>query len=214
MPFISGKDSLKNEYHSGERHLVIPPTLLISAMGQVPDVRLCVSMDLKAPGNHLYLLGMTRRELGGSHYNLVHQLQGGTPPRMDTAMAPRIFRTLFTAIQRKLLRSCHDLSEGGLAVALAEMAFAGGIGAQVKLSPSLDLSDVELLFAESTTRFLVEVEPQRAQEFETLVSNLPFQRVGVTIPDPWLHLVNKDGVDLIKASLRELKEAWQAPLRW
>src|SRR5437660_8518697 len=74
MPFISGKDSLNNEYHAAGRHIAIPPTLLVSALGRVPDVRRCVSMDLKEPGNRLYLVGTTRAELGGSHYHLVHGL--------------------------------------------------------------------------------------------------------------------------------------------
>src|SRR5262249_55817697 len=123
LPFISGKDSLNNEFHAGDRHIVIPPTLLISALGRVPDVRRCVWMDLKAPGNALYLVGATRDEMGGSHYHLVHGMTGGDVPRVDTAIAPRIFRALHAAITGGLVRACHDLSEGGLAVAAAEMAF-------------------------------------------------------------------------------------------
>src|SRR5262249_20015699 len=117
MPFISGKDSLKNEYTSHGRHIVIPPTLLISAMGRVPDVRRCVTMDLKEVGNHLFLLGVTKPELGGSHYNAACGLADGDVPRVDLALAPRLFRVLHDAIQRGLIRSCHDLSEGGLATA-------------------------------------------------------------------------------------------------
>src|SRR5207244_4678366 len=83
MPLISGKDSLNNEYHSGDRHVVIPPTLLISALGRVPDVRRCVSMDFKEPGNTLYLIGLTKDDMGGSHYNLVTGIEGGAPPRVD-----------------------------------------------------------------------------------------------------------------------------------
>ena len=131
LPFISGKDSLKNEYHAGGRNIVIPPTLLISALGLVPDVRRCVTMDLKEPGNILYLLGATKDEMGGSHYHLVHGLDGGAVPRVDLEAAPRLFRQLHEAIARGLVRACHDLSEGGLAVAVAEMAFAGGVGADL-----------------------------------------------------------------------------------
>src|SRR5207247_1013289 len=83
MPFISGKDSLNNENHSGDRHITIPPTLLISALGRVPDVRRCVTMDLKEPGNLLFLIGVTKNEMGGSHYNLIHGIEGGTPPQVD-----------------------------------------------------------------------------------------------------------------------------------
>src|SRR5207244_955494 len=83
MPFISGKDSLNNEFHAGDRHIVIPPTLLISALGRVPDVRRCVTMDLKEPGNILFLIGTTREEMGGSHFNLVTGAEGGEVPQVD-----------------------------------------------------------------------------------------------------------------------------------
>src|SRR6202035_4452964 len=94
LPFISGKDSLKNEYHAGGRHIVIPPTLLISALGFVPDVRRCVTMDLKEPCNILYLLGTTKDEMGGSHYNLVRGVDGGDAPRVDVGLAPRLLLKL------------------------------------------------------------------------------------------------------------------------
>jgi phosphoribosylformylglycinamidine (FGAM) synthase-like enzyme len=113
---------------SGTRRTVaIPSTLLITALGQVDDVETCVTMDLKGPGNLLYLIGETKDEMGGSHYNLVNGLTGGNVPTVDKEMAPKIFRALHQAIKQGLILSCHDLSEGGLAVAAAEMAFAGEI---------------------------------------------------------------------------------------
>ena len=152
-PFISGKDSLNNEYTHEGRSLAIPPTLLISAIGQVPDVRSCVTMDLKEPGNLLLVLGMTGLDLGGSLWAEVYQSTGGRVPRVDPKLGLRIFKALHQAISRGLIRSCHDLSEGGLAVALAEMALAGGLGAQVSLSdvPRADDAgcDFVLLFSES-----------------------------------------------------------------
>ena len=132
-PFISGKDSLNNEYTHEGRSLAIPPTLLISAMGQVPDVRRCVTMDLKEPGNVLFVAGLTRLELGGSHWAMLRGEEGGQVPRVDPALGRRLFRAVHAAISGGLVRTCHDLSEGGLAVALAEMALAGGLGAMVSL---------------------------------------------------------------------------------
>src|SRR5262249_25201783 len=131
MPFISGKDSLNNEYHHHGRNIVIPPTLLISALGRVPDVRQCVTMDLKEPGNLLFVLGVSYDHLGGSHYHLVTNRQGGLVPRVDPDVAMRVFRGLHKAITEGRVRACHDLSEGGLAVAAAEMAFAGGFGMDI-----------------------------------------------------------------------------------
>ena len=154
-PFISGKDSLNNEFRPSGKgvrpHLCeppegpfrqmgsdpfsaepisIPPSLLISALGQVDDVGRCVSMDLKTPGNLLYLVGLTKDELGGSHFSLVEGLSGGEVPKMDAAAAKKTFVAIHKAIHAEVVRACHDLSEGGLAVAAAEMAFAGGLGAR------------------------------------------------------------------------------------
>ncbi|MBI3822434.1 MAG: phosphoribosylformylglycinamidine synthase subunit PurL, partial [Planctomycetes bacterium] len=131
MPFISGKDSLNNEFNAGGKHIIIPPTLLISAMGQVPDVRRCVTMDLKEPGNLLFLVGTTTADLGGSLYHVVTGQTGGRVPGVDLTRAPEVFERVHEAIMTGMVRSCHDLSEGGLAVAAAEMAFAGGIGADL-----------------------------------------------------------------------------------
>lgn len=208
MPFISGKDSLHNEYRSGAKHIRIPGTLLISAMGQVPDVRRCVTMDLKSPGNRLYLVGATRPELGGSHYHLVTGLAGGEPPSVDFDTAPRLFQAMFEAISRGLVRSCHDLSEGGLAVSAAEMAFAGGFGADITTRPAVD--DDAWLFSESTTRWLVEVEPQFVSEFDAAFAGLPLMSVGVTTKEPRLRMAGANGEWIIWSPLAELKSAWQS----
>jgi phosphoribosylformylglycinamidine synthase len=217
MPFISGKDSLNNEFRSGDRTIVIPPTLLISALGRVPDVRRCVTMDLKEPGNLLYLIGTTRDELGGSHYHLVNGVEGGAVPRVDLAVAPAIFRKLHEAIRGGLIRSCHDLSEGGLAVAVAEMAFAGGVGADVNglRDTATKEPDEVLLFSESQTRFLVEVTPGNAAALEKLFENeAPLRRVGQTVKEPRLRVAGAGGEWVVWAALADLKGAWQKPLRW
>jgi phosphoribosylformylglycinamidine synthase len=225
-PFISGKDSLNNEFHAGTVHITIPPTLLISALGQVPDVRRCVTMDLKQPGNLLFLLGLTDNELGGSHFHLVRGLTGGQVPRVDLATAPRIFRKLHEAIRRGLVVACHDLSEGGLAVALAEMCFAGGLGAELDCAKVICTPEADeehtLLFSESNTRFLLEVpaDVERVDEGSTLAlfRDLPGRFVGFVTAEPRLRIVSiLPGVahtPLIDAALADLKEAWQRPLRW
>ena len=213
MPFISGKDSLKNEFRHGAETIAIPPTLLISAMGRVADVRRCVSMDLKEPGNLLFLVGTTGPELGGSHYNLVTSAKGGAVPSIDPEMAPSLFAKVHEAIVGGLVRSCHDLSEGGLAVALAEMAFAGEIGADVtNLSPG-SLGDVEMLFAESPTRFVLEVPAQKAAAVKQLFRNLPLAEIGRTVKEKRLRIAGRSGEWLLWTPLDKLKEAWQKPLR-
>jgi phosphoribosylformylglycinamidine synthase II len=225
-PFISGKDSLNNEFTHEGRSLAIPPTLLISAIGIVPDVRSCVTMDLKEEGNHLYVLGMTRRELGGSLWSHVNHRPGGRVPGVDVARAPGVFRALHAAIAGGLIRSCHDLSDGGLAVALAEMALAGGLGASVSLAeaPREDdaADDFVLLFSESPTRFVLEVRPQQAGELEDRLGGLPLGRLGrvsarpggARASAPRLTVVGLDGSVVVDAAVDDMKAVWQRPLNW
>jgi phosphoribosylformylglycinamidine synthase len=213
-PFISGKDSLNNTYagKNGER-LDIPHTLLVSALGRVPDVRKCVTMDLKEPGNHLYLVGRTKDDLGGSHFHLVTGQSGGNVPQVDLEAAPRVFAAVHAAISQGVVRACHDLSEGGLAVAAAEMAFAGGVGVDVTTPPGEFQDDVKL-FGESPTRFLVEVKPANAAAFEKCFAGLPLAKIGTTVAEPRLRIAGSGGEWLIWLKLAELKDAWQKPLRW
>jgi phosphoribosylformylglycinamidine synthase len=221
-PFISGKDSLNNEFTHDGQSLAIPPTLLISAIGQVADVRECVTMDLKEAGNRLYLLGRTRRELGGSLWSEIHDQSGGRVPQVDPALGPRVFRALHQEIRRGRVRSCHDLSEGGLAVALAEMALAGELGAKVGLRDIAREGDAEsdivLLFSESPTRFVLEVRPEDCDSLERDLGDLPLGRLGEVVqgPDsgPRLTIQGLDGTIVVDAAVDALKTAWQAPLRW
>jgi phosphoribosylformylglycinamidine synthase len=171
-------------------------------------------MDLKEPGNRLYLVGKTGNELGGSHYHLVRGLTGGSVPAVDQQAAPHIFRAVHRAIADGLVRSCHDLSEGGLAVAVAEMAFAGGVGADVTTPAGEGLSDTALLFAESTTRFIVEVRPDRVADFEKCCAGVPFTALGQTVKESRLRIAGRTGEWAVWAALDRLKEAWQKAGRW
>ena len=223
-PFVSGKDSLNNEFSyeanvarqslSGcdfsvpqRCSVAIPSTLLITALGQVDDIEQCVTMDLKGAGNLLYLIGETKGEMGGSHFHLLNRLTGGNVPTVDKVMAPRIFRAIHQAIKQGLILSCHDLSEGGLAVAAAEMAFAGGVGVEI----NLEADPAVALFAESNTRFLIEVSAAQCRPLEAVFGNLPISRIGTTTTSPILSVVSH-GSKRIDGSLAELKSAWQSPL--
>jgi phosphoribosylformylglycinamidine synthase len=222
-PFISGKDSLYNEYTHDGKSLAIPPTLLISAIGQTPDASRCVTMDFKRAGNLVVIVGSTRLEFGGSLWNEVRGVEGGAAPAVDPALGSALFQALFTAIQRGLVRSCHDLSEGGLAVALAEMAFAGGVGAEVSLRdvPCDDDAavDAALLFSESPSRFLLEIEPHCYGALADLFGGLPLGRLGETrdgaLGEPArLTITGLDGSPVVDSTLSALEEAWRRPLRW
>lgn len=218
-PFVSGKDSLNNEFRpeGADEPVSIPPSLLISALGQVDDVGRCVTMDLKEPGNRLYLVGLTKNEMGGSHYALVEGLSGGAVPKVDPEMAKRTFAALHQAIDAGLVRACHDLSEGGLAVAAAEMAFAGGLGARLELANvphDVGAHDTAvLLFSESNTRFLCEVRPDDSPAFEAGLAATAHARVGEVTEPQRFEIFGAAG-PLVAADVSALKEAWQAPLRW
>jgi phosphoribosylformylglycinamidine synthase len=216
MPFISGKDSLKNEFtdSASGRRIVIPPTLLISALGKVHDARRCVTMDLKEAGNFLYLIGRTRDEMGGSHYHLVRGHSVGSAPRPDLEEAPKVFARVHEAIKSGLVRACHDLSEGGLAVAVAEMAFAGGVGADLTATGAPGLPDAVALFSESTTRFVVEVRPDREAALESSFAGLSLTKLGTTVKERRLRIAGANGEWVVWAALDQLREAWRKPLRW
>ncbi len=219
-PFISGKDSLNNEYTHEGQSLAIPPTLLISAIGQVPDVRKCVTMDLKAEGNAILLVGSTRLELGGSHWMISQGKDEGRAPSVNPAEARAIFAKMHQAIGQGLIRSCHDLSEGGLAVGLAEMALAGGFGVDASLRDvpcdNDAAHDVALLFSETPSRFLIEVKPADVRAIVDLFGELPIGRIGEVTGSADARLVIRglDGDSRIDAPVHSLKSAWQAPLRW
>ncbi|MBL9122575.1 MAG: phosphoribosylformylglycinamidine synthase subunit PurL [Planctomycetaceae bacterium] len=227
-PFISGKDSLNNEFRyvdsSGVQQLIaIPPSLLISALGQIDDVARAVTMDFKEPNHLLYIVGGTRHEFGGSHFALVHRLSGGEVPRVDPAVAAKTFAAVHQAIATGTVRACHDLSEGGLAVAAAEMAFAGGIGARIELGDmpadkrQVDAAhlDAMLLFSESNSRFLCEVPRDQAKHFEAKLAGIPHACIGTTLATDRLEIFSAaGGADLIDLPLAELKAAWQKPLAW
>jgi phosphoribosylformylglycinamidine synthase subunit PurSL len=224
-PFISGKDSLNNEFrHRGsdgaEQSIAIPPSLLISALGQVDDVAKCVTMDLKESGNLLFIVGHTTTELGGSHFALVGGCSGGEVPRVDAKGASRTFAALHQAISTGLVRACHDLSEGGLAVAVAEMAFAGGLGAEVRLDQvphdvkELSRLDEVLLFSESNTRFVCEVPAVVASQFSRLLGDVPHAKIGEVRTRGQLEIIGTGGKPCLEANIERLKAAWQQPLNW
>ncbi|MHC4378203.1 MAG: phosphoribosylformylglycinamidine synthase subunit PurL [Planctomycetota bacterium] len=215
-PFISGKDSLHNEYRVGDQTLSIPPTLLISCIAPVPDLTRAVSMDLKASGNRLYLVGATRCELGGSEYLVLRDLDGGAAPRPDLTRAPQLFQALHGALAQGLAESCHDLAEGGLAVGAAEMAFAGERGLEIDLgSVPFDGdcpgdANVARLFSESCSRFLVEVRPDQVAAFEAALAGQPFAAVGEVAEHSQFRVRGVDGAALIDLPIASLRSAHQS----
>ncbi len=227
VPFISGKDSLNNEFRlpDGSR-VAIPGTLLITAVAVVPDVQRLVTSDLKGADHDVLLIGETRPELLGALAldglsRLAGRPLGGLPPTVQLEQAPGVHRAVARAIATGGVLACHDLSEGGLAAAAAETAFAGGVGLELDLTrvPQEGLRDVAgpardwtLLFSETPTRFLLEVDPAQKARVEAALDGVPFAAVGRTTTTPRLVARGVDGTKCLDESLDGLETAWRAPL--
>ena len=210
-PFISGKDSLFNESPLGP----VTPTLLITAIGIVPDVRIAVSMDVKTPGNSIYIVGRTYRELGGSEYYRLNGFIGNSVPKVRPGQARRTFKALIQAIDLGLVSACHDLSEGGLAVAVAEMAFSGGYGVEIDLRkvPADNLKrDDFVLFSESNSRFLVEVPEKCERDFEAMMRGAVCAKIGKVTKTPRLCVYGLNGDVVVDAAISELLACWKSLL--
>jgi phosphoribosylformylglycinamidine synthase len=210
-PFISGKDSLYNESPLGP----VTPTLLITAVGIIPNIQFTTSMDLKAPGNLLYIIGETFNELGGSEYYKLKGFLGANVPKVKGAKAKRTFRAVTKAINSGLIKSCHDLSEGGLAVAAAEMAFAGGYGLELDLGkvPCKELARNDfVLFSESNSRFLIEVSETDRQEFEALMKGKNCAKIGKVTKEEKLLIYGLNQKIVVDAPLAKLRYSWKKTL--
>ena len=218
-PFISGKDSLNNEFACEDgTQISIPSTLLISAISIVDDINKCVTMDAKRASNLLFIVGETKNEMGGSHYYKIKGHLGANVPTLDLGMAPKIAKKISAATAESLLVSCHDCSEGGLAVALSEMAFAGGLGIEADLrglprSEDCTRTDAQL-FSESNSRYIVEIEPEKFDAFAKMMLNLPFGQIGKVTEEKKLIIKAEDGKIIINSDIDLLKQAWQKPLAW
>jgi phosphoribosylformylglycinamidine synthase len=209
-PFISGKDSLYNESQMG----AVTPTLLITAIGIISDIRSTVSMELKTSGNLLYILGNTYPEMGGSEYYKLKGHLGANVPKLHTSKTRKNYYNLTKAIDYDMVKSCHDLSEGGLAVAAAEMAFASNLGLSLDLKavPNKDITRNDfLLFSESNSRLLIEISPKDRYDFETLMKN-SCTLIGEVTKTEKLQIHGLKDDIVIDTELFKLRNAWKKTL--
>jgi phosphoribosylformylglycinamidine synthase len=217
VPFISGKDSLYNEFMLKDKTIAIPGTLLISAIAVMDDVRRLISMDLKGSGNLLYVVGETFAELGGSCYNEIISAKAGFVPKVDFKRSRKLMERLSEAIAKGLVLSAHDCSEGGLAVAVAEMGFSGNLGANIFLNdvPFKEKSkrDDTILFSESHSRFIIEVERSKQKAFQKVLQGVVLGLAGCVTDSKELKVYGVKGDMCLRAFTKELKEAWQRPLK-
>jgi len=217
VPFISGKDSLNNEYSAGKKTISIPPTLLISCMAVMDDISKAITMDAKKAGNAVYLVGLTHNEMGGSQYYKMCGLTSKYVPRVKAAYGKRLMEKLSIAIDRGYVAACHDCSDGGAAVALAEMAFAGALGMSLdlgKFPKPPEQEEVEtavFLFSESNTRFIVEVKDEL--DFIRSMKGFPLWKLGCITNNGLFKITGTGGKPILNIETSKLKAAWQSPFK-
>ncbi len=216
VPCISGKDSMKNDYKGGGVKISIPPTVLFSAVGIVPDANKCVTSDFKNPGDFVYVLGMTRNELGGSEVSSQLGFVHPSVPHVEALTARKRYETVQTAMSQGLISACHDLSDGGLGVALAEMSIGGRIGLEADLCSvpcEYGMSTLAILYSESASRFVVTVSPENAQKFEELFKGQVFARIGMTTGLNTFGLA-EGTTGIVRSKIELLADAFKGTLDW
>lgn len=222
LPCISGKDSMKNDAKLHGEKISIPPTILFSLIGNHQDVRKAVSSDFKVPGDRIYLCGQSHQELGASEiaYMLRDETQGqsgigGRVPEIDTTRNLAMYRALTGAMQKELVASAHDCSDGGLAVAISECCFGSDSGARIDVSPIMsDCNQIEpwgAMFGESLGRILVSVKPENSGAFENSMTGHACYFLGVVEEGDTILVTNGD-TTLISTSMSSLRKAWKETL--
>jgi len=215
IPLISGKDSMKNDYGSGEKKISIPPTLLFTLISKMDDVEKMITMDFKKSGDIVYLLGDTFEEMGASEYFFYNGIRAkGAVPKVDAVRFLANYKKLNNAINKGLVNSAHDLSDGGLAISAAESAFAGGLGVKLNLanikSNDVNRDDV-LLFSESNGRILISISEENREEFEKVMGSY-CKKIGVVTTSGFMKVKGVNGDNIINVSTDELKRCWKEPL--
>ena len=221
VPMTSGKDSMKNDFRAGGKKISVPPTVLYSVAAAIPDVRKTVTSEIKEAGAAVYLLGQTRDEPGASEFQRLFGAPGGRAPTVRPEEALPLYYRTMAAHREGLIRSSHDLSDGGLAVALAETAFGTGLGLEISLdsvadsiaggaAPDAARRWLAALYSESPSRFVVSVKPEHRARFEELLGGQAL-RIGATTAEPRLR-ISGQGRRLVDVPVAELEQAWRKEL--
>ncbi len=209
IPMTSGKDSMKNDFIKDGVKISVPPTILFSMVAKIPDVRKTLTTDFKHVGDLIYQVGHTYDELGASEFYRLFGELGANVPKIRKEQARRIYQKMAQATAMGLLVSAHDLSDGGLAVALAESAFGGNVGAEITL-PDWPVPLQAKLFAESHARFVVSIRPEMRAQFESLMGG-DAHFLG-RVSDSGKLLVYHDQKEIIALTVQQMLSSWRQGL--
>ena len=211
-PCISGKDSMKNDYRRGNKKISVLPTLLFTVVGKIDDITKMTSHYFKESDTLVFLLGETKAELGASEYYSLKGVEGGVVPRVAPKKAMRLYKCLYKAIQKDLILSSHDLSDGGLAVAITESAFAGNLGVNIYLDLIGEaLTIEEKLFSESPSRVIVEVRKEDEKEFMQIMKDEKIYLIGHTKKGKSIEIKDNHQI-VLSDDLGKLKSIWKNAL--
>lgn len=215
LPVISGKDSLSSTYRGKDGQVIkIPPVYTMSLFGRIPDVEKTMTTDIKKPGSTLILVGETSKGMGGSTYYDVTDGSSNNLPKVDKELLPKVLESVENAITNGTVLSCHDVSEGGVITAVAEMCFGGDVGADVWIPYDERNTKEEFLFNETAGTFIVEVDS--GTDISELFKDVPCRVIGSTKTSKQIRVDQSfyGGEErLFVADLDELKQAWQAPMK-
>ncbi len=209
-PFISGKDSMFNDFKGYDEKgnpvkISIPPTLTVSSIGVIDDVSKAVSIDVKFPGDLIYILGETNEELGGSEYYSMHGYVGNSVPKVDALKNKKMYRAFHNCVEKGLVSSAISVTRGGLAVSLAKMSMAGMLGVDISLAklPGRFSRNDLALFSESQGRIITTINPKNRIKFEKTMKGNHFVQIGRVVDGGGITIKDKKGKVVIKTKIED-----------
>ena len=214
VPCISGKDSMKNDSVRGGKKISVPPTLLFSTIAKMDDISQAVTLEAKMPGDLVYVLGETKKELGGSEYLAMLGQLGNEVPKVQNDDAITLYQKVSKLIGENLCHSVHTPALGGLGVGFAKIAIGGRLGLMLDLTTLEDVKKLtceELLFSESNCRFVITIPDSFQDRVEEILKESPYKFVGKVTTDPFLTIQFRDNKNL-KVPLEELVAAYTQTL--
>ncbi|MFA6017143.1 MAG: AIR synthase-related protein [Patescibacteria group bacterium] len=219
-PFVSGKDSMFNDFKGFDEKgnsikISVPPTLLISSMGLIEDVLKTISIDIKFPGDLIYILGETKDELGGSEYFAMNRSVGNYIPKVNGLKNKKLYSSFFQASKKEIISSAISITRGGIGIALSKMALAGKLGVEIslnKLTGTISRNDFAL-FSESQGRILVTINPKNKKEFENIMKGNQFKQIGQVTDNQQLIIKGLDNKTVVDLALEKIEKTYKSTFK-